>query len=232
MKKTKNASRLFTVLLSAALLLSLLTATVPALAADPITVSFRLIGEDADGKFTTWIAAKSFSVPSGSTVLDVFTLALDGADITPTVLDLGWGAYVSAVAAPSALGDFTLSEYIDGEWPDATFAGWMFSVNNALSDAGVSDTVLAAGDSVVFFYTHDMNDGIDWETGDASNAPAKAAPDSDPSPQPLPDLIASKTSDDARILLWLLLGSASLLGLGITAVMILLGKFDGKSKTN
>lgn len=148
---------------------------------DPITVTFRLIGDDAHDEGThdaykTWIATKSYSVSPNSKVSDVFDLALAEANLTATI---NYG-YVSAITAPAVLGGYTLSEATFGEGPDATYAGWMFSVNDLLSDFGMSETSLAANDKIVFFYTDDMNDGIDWATNDASKAPALAAPDLDP----------------------------------------------------
>ena len=146
---------------------------------EPIEVTFRLVGtksEDSD-TYKTWIATKSYTVAADSKVADVLALALAEANLTPTINAYG---YVSAITAPSVLGGYTLSEATIGEYPDATYAGWMFSVNNILSDAGMNDTALAADDAVVFFYSGDMNDGIDWMTNDASGAPALAAEDVNP----------------------------------------------------
>ena len=207
--------RLPAILLSFALALGLPAAA----AADGITVTFRLIGADAGGEFTTWIATKTYAVPADSTVSDVFDLALADANLTPAVTHSDWGGYLSAIDAPSVLGGFTLGEDTTGEGADAVYAGWMFSVNNLLSDAAMTETRLSEGDSVVFFYAYDMGGGIDWATGDASGAPAMAAPDTAPPPRRIPGAGNPKTGDGGNLTVWLCLGGAGLLGLGaVTAI--------------
>jgi hypothetical protein len=210
---------------ASALILSLVMLSglpLTALAANTVGVTFRLVGTDADGGYKTWIASKPLTVPADSTASDVLLLALSDTDITPSVVDLGWGGYLSAVTAPAALGGFTLSEHTAGEWPDAVFSGWMFSVNNILSPSGMSDTLISEGDVIVFFYAHDMNDGVDWETSDASGAPALAAPDTDPAVSTAgvsePEAARSSSTGDAkRNAIWLLLAVT-----GLSGVLLLL----------
>gem|GEM_PF-4648175 len=210
MKTAKNAMRLFTILFSLILVLTLFPAAVTA-ADGGMSVSFRLIGADADGKYTTWIATKTVTVPAGSMASDLFDLALADANLKPTIISNDWGSYLSAITAPSALGGFTLSEDTVGEWPDAVYAGWMFSVNKRLSDYGMTETPLSSGDSVVFFYAYDMNDGIDWETGDASGAPALAAKDVNP-------------GEDGGRTIWFWLGGGLLIAAALVAVFVIRGK--------
>jgi hypothetical protein len=86
----------------------------------------------------------------------------------------------------------------------------MFSVNQRLSDFGMTETPLSAGDSVVFFYAFDRNEGIDWATSDASGAPAFAAPDGSPG------------GGGPAVWFWLI-GGAVLLVAGLIAVFVIRG---------
>ena len=231
MKKAKISLCLSVTLISFTLLFGIFPLAAIAAAGD-IDVTFRLVGTDEGGAYTTWIATKDYTVAADSTAAQLFERALADAGITPTFISADWGSYLGAIKAPAILGDFTMGENTVGEYPDAVYSGWMFSVNEVLSPVGMDETALIAGDNVVFFYAYDMNEGIDWATSDASNAPAIAASDVDPatpspqpspsSPEPEPQPSAQpenpRTGDNGGATLWIYMGGASLLGLCIIAI--------------
>ncbi len=116
-----------------------------------ITVKFTLYGDEKHGtsethiyknnksKMPVWISNKSYTVDSNSTVLDVFEMALEEADIT-------WkndgGNYISKING--------LAEFDNGE-----LSGWMYLLNGDYSSLGVAEQSLKNGDRIIFHYTDD-----------------------------------------------------------------------------
>lgn len=142
-------------------------------AADEITVSFRLIGADraaADidlgagtggGVYRTWIATRSYTLPAGSTVGDLFRRALADAGLEQRGAEDG---YVSAIRAPAALGAYRL-----GETDNGSRSGWMYMVNGSHVGLGMNARVLADKDAVVWHYVNDYAYEVrDW-FADAEN---------------------------------------------------------------
>lgn len=116
-----------------------------------ITVKFTLYGDEEHSdseihtyktdksKLPIWISQKSYTVASGSTVLDVFEKALTEANLT-------WknegGNYISEING--------LAEFDNG-----SLSGWMYLLNNTYSDLGIAEQTLSSGDKIVFHYTDD-----------------------------------------------------------------------------
>lgn len=132
-----------------------------------INVTFRLIGaemakNDVDlssasymPKYSTWIATKSYTLSSNSTVGDLFEKALSDAALSYTGLDKN---YISTITAPSTLGGYPLSEFTNG-----TCSGWMYTVNGRHPNYGLNDWKLSDGDVVVWHYVNDYRHEVeDW----------------------------------------------------------------------
>lgn len=146
--------------------------------AGDVTVSFRLIGckqatADIDlatgryngAEYVTWIATKEYTLPEGSTVKDLFELAL-------TQAGLQWrnpsGNYVEAIWAPAAYGGYELAEMTNGR-----NSGWMYTMDGKHPTAGVAQQKLLDGKEIIFHYVNDYAYEVeDWaELGDAEHSP-------------------------------------------------------------
>ena len=135
---------------------------------DPdIHVTFRLIGstlatEDinlADGdyhgaEYVTWISTTSYTMAADSTVADLIVKACQAAGITQSNAA---GGYVSSVTAPASLGGYELKEFTNGKR-----SGWMYTINGAHPDRGVTGKALSDGDTVILHYVDDYA----WEVAD------------------------------------------------------------------
>ena len=116
-----------------------------------ITVTFTLYGDEKHGdsevhtyknnkkNLSVWISQKSYTVDSGSTVLDVFEAALKEAKLT---WENDGGNYITEIDG--------LSEFDNGP-----LSGWMYLLNGSHSDLGVAERTLKSGDKIVFHYTDD-----------------------------------------------------------------------------
>ena len=122
-----------------------------------ITVYFTLYGDTihgdpteetgthtwADQNLELWIEETAYSVDMNATVKDVFEKALTDYDMT-------WknetGNYVTSITYN---GD-TLAEFSNG-----TNSGWMYTLNGAYPDLGVSEQFLEDGDVIIWHYTDD-----------------------------------------------------------------------------
>lgn len=116
-----------------------------------ITVSFTLYGDEIHkdsethtykndkGKLPIWIKTTRYTVPIGSTVLDVFELALNDAGIA--FVNAG-GNYIASIDG--------LSEFDNGP-----LSGWMYLVNSKHPSLGVAEQTLKNGDRIIFHYTDD-----------------------------------------------------------------------------
>lgn len=145
------------------------TVTVSEKTPGTIKVSFRLIGatlsdgdidlEDGDykgSKYITWIKTRSYKLPEGSTVYDLFTKALDDAGIDSLGADQN---YVRTIYAPSVLGEYKLSEFTNGK-----YSGWMYTVNGSHPNQGLQYWELEDGDKVIWHYVNDFRYEVhDWE---------------------------------------------------------------------
>jgi hypothetical protein len=119
-----------------------------------ITVSFTLLGTDADGEngtvntlragnLTTWISTQSITVTSGSTVSDVFKKVLDEKGYTYA----GSSYYIRSITTPAGM---KLAEFTNGP-----LSGWMYTVNGTHPNVALNDYVLADGDVIICHYTDD-----------------------------------------------------------------------------
>lgn len=120
-----------------------------------LEVAFALLGDsvhnsDADGNthtllagnLQTWISETIYRVKKGASVKDLVDMALKANDMTcETEYN---GTYISAIIK----GGVRLGEFTNGK-----NSGWMYSLNGAYSEFGVTQQKLDAGDVVVFYYT-------------------------------------------------------------------------------
>ena len=127
-----------------------------------ITVSFRLIGstqskgdvdlssEEKDGykgaEYVTWIPTRSYTLPEGSSVYDLFAKAMKDAGLKERG---GSGGYVSSIWAPSQFGGYELSEFTNGK-----YSGWMYTMNGKHTD-GIKVQKLLNNAEIVFHYVND-----------------------------------------------------------------------------
>ncbi len=130
---------------------------------DKIKVTFRLIGsqkaeEDVDlsvptdlPNYETWISTKTYELPEGSTVYDLFCKALQDAGLSET------GAasnYVRSITSPKG-------ESL-GEFDNGRYSGWMYTVNGSHVNVGLLYYSLKDGDQVIWHYVNDYR----WEVED------------------------------------------------------------------
>ncbi|HML37203.1 MAG TPA: S-layer homology domain-containing protein [Bacillota bacterium] len=138
---------------------------------DPtVKVTFRLIGStrskgDVDlskgdegyygAKYVTWRATRQWTMEKGSTVYDLFVLAMEDAGL----ITKGEGKnYVSDITAPC--GAYKLSEFTNGER-----SGWMYTVNGKHPPEGLQYWDLKKGDKVIWHYVNDYSYEVaDWES--------------------------------------------------------------------
>ena len=135
-----------------------------------ITVSFRLIGatqskgdvdlsseEKSDYKgaeYVTWIPTRSYTLPEGSTVYDLFAKAMKDTGMKEKG---GAGGYVSSIWAPSQFGGYALSEFTNGK-----YSGWMYTMNGNHTD-GIKVQKLLNNAEIVFHYVNDYRYEVaDW----------------------------------------------------------------------
>ena len=138
--------------------------------ASTINVSFRLIGStkstaDVDlekgeagyngAEYLNWIPTKTYTMPAGSTVLDLMTTAAGRAGIkfyNPS------GNYITGVYAPAVLGGYLLQEFTNGPR-----SGWMYTINDKHALNGVEYETLSDGMEVIFHYVNDYAYEVsDW----------------------------------------------------------------------
>ena len=135
-----------------------------------ITVSFRLIGatqskgdvdlssEEKNGykgaEYVTWIPTRSYTLPEGSTVYDLFAIAMKDTGMKEKG---GSGGYVSSIWAPSQFGGYALSEFTNGK-----YSGWMYTMNGNHTD-GIKVQRLLNNAEIVFHYVNDYRYEVaDW----------------------------------------------------------------------
>ena len=103
-----------------------------------ITVTFALKSD-----VNYWVSPKSVTVKEGSTVYHVFTAALQDTGITYEGAESG---YVSSITKDGR----TLAEFTNGE-----NSGWLYKVNDALPEVGLTGYEVHNGDRIVWYYTND-----------------------------------------------------------------------------
>ena len=145
-----------------------------------ITVKFRLIGAEVAKRdvdlskntylpnYVTWISTKTYRVPVGTTVGEVFKKATAEAGIEYAGYE---NNYISTMKAPASLGGKWLGEFTNGPK-----SGWMYTVNNSHPNKGLVDWVLSNNDFVVWHYVNDYSYEVeDWF--DDPNYPSLAKKD-------------------------------------------------------
>ena len=132
-----------------------------------ITVKFRLIGAEVAKRdvdlskntylpnYVTWISTKTYRVPVGTTVGEVFKMATEAAGIEYAGYE---NNYISTMKAPAFLGGKWLGEFTNGPK-----SGWMYTVNGSHPNKGLVDWVLSNNDFVVWHYVNDYSYEVeDW----------------------------------------------------------------------
>ena len=145
-----------------------------------ITVKFRLIGAEVAKRdvdlskntylpnYVTWISTKTYRVPVGTTVGEVFKMATEAAGIEYAGYE---NNYISTMKAPASLGGKWLGEFTNGPK-----SGWMYTVNGSHPNKGLVDWVLSNNDFVVWHYVNDYSYEVeDWF--DDPNYPSLAKKD-------------------------------------------------------
>ena len=132
-----------------------------------IKVTFRLIGAEQAKtpvdlskdpylpNYVTWISTKTYNVPAGTTVGEVFKKALDGAGIEYHGYERN---YINEIKAPASLGGYWLGEFDNGRK-----SGWMYTVKGKHPNKGLVEWVLSDGDNIVWHYVNDYSFEVeDW----------------------------------------------------------------------
>ena len=129
---------------------------------DPITVTFRLIGDYLHGHenaetaetlhtaYVTWIPETEYRVYQGMTVGDVFRQALTASGMAATGAKGDWEetGYVAGIRAPEVLGGDWLREKNNG-----AYSGWLYSVNGVCPSFPLTECELTEKDRIVWFYS-------------------------------------------------------------------------------
>jgi hypothetical protein len=141
----------------------------PSGAPDKVTATFRLIGATRTGaggadlgdpnklyngsEYETWIGTRPYTLPSGSTVYDLFERALDDAGIAA---DGHKTNYVKKIQSPD-------KSYILGEVDNGQRSGWMYTINGSHPGYGLKEQDLTDGDAIVWHYVNDYAHEVeDW----------------------------------------------------------------------
>ena len=147
---------------------------------DKVAVSFRLIGatpssgeidlSDGDYKgseYVTWIKTASYNLDQGSSVFDLFDMALKEESMDYVAPAEHSNNYISSIQAPPALEGYWLAEFDNGY-----NSGWMYTVNGSHPNVGLKDYELKDGDEVIWHYVNDylyeVNDWFDGTLGNSS----------------------------------------------------------------
>jgi hypothetical protein len=142
------------------------TLTVKKLSQTSITIQFRLVGDskhDSPGAhtgYTDWVTTRdiTFDGVDEVTVYEVFTKALNAAGVSYSIRDNN--NYVWRVNG--------LSEFDNG--PNS---GWMYMVNGAHVDLGLSQQIIKNGDIIVWHYVDDYTkEQPAWERAFPYGTPA------------------------------------------------------------
>lgn len=116
---------------------------------DKLSVSFQVVGQDADGAQQMWAAPQTAGMPEGSTAADLsvamFAQAGMKADYDPAT---DYGFYLKTITSPFD-DDLTLG------YDDVTGKYWQLFVNGQYSLVGADGYTLQAGDTVTWVYGAD-----------------------------------------------------------------------------
>lgn len=119
-----------------------------------LEVTFRLIGDfkhedgvSGHGGYVTWIETTDYTLEAGSTMYDLFMMAIEDAGLSQK------GAknnYVESIKAPGCLGGYWLGEFDNGR-----NSGWMYTVDGDHPGTGLKYHDLKDGDEVIWHYVDD-----------------------------------------------------------------------------
>ena len=112
--------------------------------ATEISVKIRVIGPDAEGNSTDWLAEKTVKVKSGTTAADLTQDQLAGT-LAADIQSSSYGAYLNTITSP-----------IDAKaygYDTASGKDWQLFVNGAASELGMSQVTLQQGTEIVWYYS-------------------------------------------------------------------------------
>lgn len=98
-------------------------------------------------EYVTWIPTKTYTLPAGSKVYDLYKQALSDAGLKSVGED---DNYVETIYAPASCGGYELSEFTNGK-----NSGWMYTVNGIHPAMGLKAWELKNNDVVVWHYVND-----------------------------------------------------------------------------
>lgn len=118
---------------------------------DKLSVSFQVVGQDADGAQQMWAAPQIASMPEGSTAADLSELMFAQAGIKADTGTGSYGWYLNSLTSPFEGGPTLSSEQVDA----STWKYWQFFINGQLANVMAGNYTLQAGDTVTWVYGAD-----------------------------------------------------------------------------
>lgn len=118
---------------------------------DKLSVSFQVVGQDADGAQQMWAAPQTASMPEGSTAADLSELMFSQAGIKADTGTGSYGWYLNSLTSPFEGGPTLSSEQVDA----STWKYWQFFVNGQIANVMAGNYTLQAGDTVMWVYGAD-----------------------------------------------------------------------------
>ncbi len=118
---------------------------------DKLSVSFQVVGQDADGAQQMWAAPQTASMPEGSTAADLSELMFAQAGIKADTGTGSYGWYLNSLTSPFEGGPTLSSEQVDA----STWKYWQFFINGQLANVMAGNYTLQAGDTVTWVYGAD-----------------------------------------------------------------------------
>ena len=118
---------------------------------DKLSVSFQVVGQDADGAQQMWAAPQTASMPEGSTAADLSELMFAQAGIKADTGKGSYGWYLNSLTSPFEGGPTLSSEQVDA----STWKYWQFFINGQLANVMAGNYTLQAGDTVTWVYGAD-----------------------------------------------------------------------------
>lgn len=135
-----------------------------------VTATISVIGVDATGAEETWLTATAIEMPAGSTAADLSEKAFAYAGITADYdADGEYGWYLNTITSPNDP-NHTLG------YDATTQAYWQLFYNGESASVGAGSIELAAGDTVVWYYSV-LGDEAPSEDGDVAVDPDAERPD-------------------------------------------------------
>lgn len=119
---------------------------------DKLSVSFQVVGQDADGAQQIWAAPATVTVKEGSTAAYLSETMFPQVGIKAATGTNSSGWYLNSLTSPFEGGPTLSSEQVDAN----TWKYWQLFVNGQYSLVGADGYTLHAGDTVTWVYGSDM----------------------------------------------------------------------------